>query len=306
MFKKFLPKTLFYRYFLIIITPVIFLQILLSIVFFDSLWLKTNKGLVNSLSDEIVTFINLFENEKDTDKQEKIIETFQKNKPYLIKIINSKINEVENYSKFSFYDRLLKEELSKNLNYKFWFNTKIHKDYVKVLVEFNNQHIELIVPKSRVRNSSGRIFILWILVPAFILMIISLLFLRNQIKPIANLASAAEKFGKGQYVAEARPSGAIEIRKAINEFEKMKKRILRHISQRTSMLSGISHDLKTPLTRLKLQIEILNKDGKLNKIKEDVNEMQKMISDYLDYSTSQSDKTSNKFNLSIMLNEIYH
>ena len=306
MFKKFLPKTLFYRYFLIIITPVIFLQILLSIVFFDSLWLKTNKGLVNSLSDEIVTFINLFENEKDTNKQEKIIETFQKNKPYLIKIINSKINEVENYSKFSFYDRLLKEELSKNLNYKFWFNTKIHKDYVKVLVEFNNQHIELIVPKSRVRNSSGRIFILWILVPAFILMIISLLFLRNQIKPIANLASAAEKFGKGQYVAEARPSGAIEIRKAINEFEKMKKRILRHISQRTSMLSGISHDLKTPLTRLKLQIEILNKDGKLNKIKEDVNEMQKMISDYLDYSTSQSDKTSNKFNLSIMLNEIYH
>ncbi|MDB3873286.1 ATP-binding protein [Pelagibacteraceae bacterium] len=306
MFKKFLPKTLFYRYFLIIITPVIFLQILLSIVFFNSLWLKTNKGLVNSLSDEIVTFINLFENEKDTNKQEKIIETFQKNKPYLIKIINSKINEVENYSKFSFYDRLLKEELSKNLNYKFWFNTKIHKDYVKVLVEFNNQHIELIIPKSRVRNSSGRIFILWILVPAFILMIISLLFLRNQIKPITNLASAAEKFGKGQYVAETRPSGAIEIRKAINEFEKMKKRILRHISQRTSMLSGISHDLKTPLTRLKLQIEILNKDGKLNKIKEDVNEMQKMISDYLDYSTSQSDKTSNKFNLSIMLNEIYH
>ena len=306
MFKNFLPKTLFYRYFLIIITPVIFLQILLSIVFFDSLWLKTNKGLVNSLSDEIVTFINLFENETDTNKKEKIIETFQKNKPYLIKVINGKINEVENYSKFSFYDRLLKDELSKNLNYKFWFNTKIHKDYVKVLVEFKNQYIELIVPKSRVRNSSGRIFILWILVPAFILMIISLLFLRNQIKPIANLASAAEKFGKGQYVAEARPSGAIEIRKAINEFEKMKKRILRHISQRTSMLSGISHDLKTPLTRLKLQIEILNKDGKLNKIKDDVNEMQKMISDYLDYSTSQSDITSNKFNLSIMLNEIYH
>jgi two-component system osmolarity sensor histidine kinase EnvZ len=143
-------------------------------------------------------------------------------------------------------------------------------------------------------------------VPAFLLIIISLLFLRNQIRPITNLASAAEKFGKGQYVAETKPSGAIEIRKAINEFEKMKQRILRHISQRTSMLSGISHDLKTPLTRLKLQIEILNKDGKLNKIKEDVNEMQKMITDYLDYSTSQSELSSNKFNLSIMLNEIFH
>ena len=86
----------------------------------------------------------------------------------------------------------------------------------------------------------------------------------------------------------------------------MKKRILRHISQRTSMLSGISHDLKTPLTRLKLQIEILNKDGKLDKIKDDINEMQKMVADYLDYSTSQSELSSNKFNLSIMLNEIMH
>ena len=306
MIKKFLPKTLFFRYFLIIIAPVILFQILLSVVFFDSLWLKTNKGLVNSLSDEIVTFIKLYENEKDTEKKGMILKAFQDSQPYVIKVSVGKIYQEPNYSKFAFYDRLLNEEFQKNLNYKFWFNTKIHKDYVKILVEFNNQIIDLIVPKSRIRNTSGRIFLLWILVPAFLLIIISLLFLRNQIRPITNLASAAEKFGKGQYVAETKPSGAIEIRKAINEFEKMKQRILRHISQRTSMLSGISHDLKTPLTRLKLQIEILNKDGKLNKIKEDVNEMQKMITDYLDYSTSQSELSSNKFNLSIMLNEIFH
>ena len=306
MIKKFLPKTLFFRYFLIIIAPVIIFQILLSIVFFDSLWLKTNKGLVNSLSDEIITFIKLYENEKNLEKKKLILKAFQDNQPYVIKVNKGNINEKSNYSRFAFYDRLLNEEFQKNLNHKFWFNTKVHKDYVKILVEFNNQIVELIVPKSRIRNASGRIFLLWILVPAFLLIIISLLFLRNQIRPIANLASAAEKFGKGQYVAETKPSGAIEIRKAINEFEKMKQRILRHISQRTSMLSGISHDLKTPLTRLKLQIEILNKDGKLNKIKEDVNEMQKMIADYLDYSTSQSELSSNKFNLSIMLNEIFH
>ena len=306
MIKKFLPKTLFFRYFLIIIAPVIIFQILLSIVFFDSLWLKTNKGLVNSLSDEIITFIKLYENEKNLEKKKLILKAFQDSQPYVIKVNKGNINEKSNYSRFAFYDRLLNEEFQKNLNHKFWFNTKVHKDYVKILVEFNNQIVELIVPKSRIRNTSGRIFLLWILVPAFLLIIISLLFLRNQIRPITNLASAAEKFGKGQYVAETKPSGAIEIRKAINEFEKMKQRILRHISQRTSMLSGISHDLKTPLTRLKLQIEILNKDGKLNKIKEDINEMQKMITDYLDYSTSQSELSSNKFNLSIMLNEIFH
>ncbi len=306
MIKNFLPKTLFFRYFLIIIAPVIILQILLSIVFFDSLWLKTNKGLVNSLSDEIVTFINLYKNENKLESKKTILKSFQDNKPYVIKVSEGKIDEKENYSKYGFYDRLLNEELQKNLNYKFWFNTKIHKDYVKILVEFDNQVIDLIVPKSRIRNTSGRIFLLWIFVPALLLIIISIIFLKNQIRPITNLASAAEKFGKGQYVAESKPSGAIEIRKAINEFEKMKQRILRHISQRTSMLSGISHDLKTPLTRLKLQIEILNKDGKLDKIKDDVNEMQKMIADYLDYSTSQSEISSNKFNLSIMLNEILH
>ena len=306
MIKKFIPKTLFFRYFLIIIAPVIFLQILISVVFFDSLWLKTNKGLVNSLSDEIITFISLYKNEKEKEKKEIILKSFQNNKPYLIKINSGNINNKEEYSKYAFYDRLLNEELKKNLNYKFWFNTKIHKDYVKILVEFDNQVINLIVPKSRIRNASGRIFLLWIFVPAFVLIIISILFLKNQVRPITNLASAAEKFGKGQYVAETKPSGAVEIRKAINEFEKMKQRILRHISQRTSMLSGISHDLKTPLTRLKLQIEILNKDGKLNKIKDDINEMQKMIADYLDYSTSQSEISSNRFNLSVMLNEISH
>jgi len=306
MIKKFLPKTLFFRYFLIIITPVVFFQILLSIVFFDSLWLKTNSGLVNSLSNEIITFIELYKNEKDLEKKKSILKTFQISKPYKINIEQRKIEEKENYSKYAFYDRLLNEEFKKNLNYKFWFNTKINKDNVKILIEFDDQVINLMVPKSRIRNTSGRIFLLWILVPALLLMGVSLLFLRNQIRPITNLASAAEKFGKGQYVPETKPSGAIEIRKAINEFEKMKQRILRHISQRTSMLSGISHDLKTPLTRLKLQIEILNKDGKLDKIKEDVNEMQKMITDYLDYSNSQSEISSEQFNLSIMLNEIIH
>ena len=306
MIKKFLPKTLFFRYFFIIITPVVFFQILLSIVFFDSLWLKTNSGLVNSLSNEIVTFIELYKNEKDSEKKKNILKTFQVSKPYKINIEKRKIEENEDYSKYAFYDRLLNEEFKKNLNYKFWFNTKINRDNVKILIEFDDQVINLMVPKSRIRNTSGRIFLLWILVPALLLMAVSLLFLRNQIRPITNLASAAEKFGKGQYVPETKPSGAIEIRKAINEFEKMKQRILRHISQRTSMLSGISHDLKTPLTRLKLQIEILNKDGKLDKIKEDVNEMQKMITDYLDYSNSQSEISSEQFNLSIMLNEITH
>ncbi len=103
MIKKFLPKTLFYRYFLIIITPVILLQITLAIVFFDSLWLKTNKGLVNSLSDEISTFIKLYQNEKSENKRQEIINLFKQNKPYDFKVLNGKIESKENYSKFAFF-----------------------------------------------------------------------------------------------------------------------------------------------------------------------------------------------------------
>ncbi|MEK9716744.1 MAG: two-component sensor histidine kinase, partial [Pelagibacteraceae bacterium] len=220
MLKKFLPKTLFYRYLLIIITPVIFLQILLSVVFFDSLWLKTNKGLVNSLADEITTFIDLYKKESDEKNKKIILDIFKKNKPYIVNVKDGKITEKDNYSFYSFYDRLLLDELQKSLNYKFWFNSKHHKDYVKIIVEFDKKILDLTVPKSRVRNSSGRIFILWILVPAILLTVISMLFLRTQIRPITNLANAAEKFGKGQYVSESHPSGAIEIRKATIEFEK--------------------------------------------------------------------------------------
>jgi len=177
---------------------------------------------------------------------------------------------------------------------------------VDIRISTNKDVIQFIVLKSRIRNSSARIFILWITIPSFFLLLISILFLRNQVRPFSILADSAEKFGKGQYVPELKPTGAVEVRKAIVEFEKMKRRILRHISQRTAMLSGISHDLKTPLTRLKLQIEILNKNNSLDKIKDDILEMEKMISEYLDFSTTQESANSIQFNLSNLMTEIIH
>ena len=305
MLKKYLPKTLFLRYFLIILTPIIVLQILLSVVFFDSLWIKTNKGLVNSLTEEINTVISFYSRKKSDVEFETIRNLINTNSSFQINLKkDTRLPKENNYQKFSFYDRLINEQLKQNINLQYWFNTRSDKDNVEIQVKIKNDILSFIVPKSRIRNSSGRIFILWITVPGFVLLLISVLFLRNQIKPIANLALSAEKFGKGQYVAPNKPSGPIEIRKATIEFEKMKARILRHISQRTTMLSGISHDLKTPLTRLKLQIEILNKDGKLDGIKEDINEMEKMISEYLDYSNSESNTEDTKFSLNKLLGEV--
>jgi two-component system, OmpR family, osmolarity sensor histidine kinase EnvZ len=305
MLKHLLPRTIFFRYLLIIIAPVLLLQIILTIVFFDSLWIKTNKGLARTLAGQINSLVEVYSNPK-TNKDFNFVKNIFENK------LISKIYVLENYKLpslkkpkiYNLYDQLLDEQLASQINAPFWYDTKNSNDFVDIRVSTNKTILQFIVEKSRIRNSSARIFILWITIPSILLLLISILFLRNQIKPFTSLADSAEKFGKGQYVPELKPSGAVEVRKVIIEFEKMKRRILRHISQRTAMLSGISHDLKTPLTRLKLQIEILNKNHTLDKVKNDVLEMEKMIAEYLDFSSSQETGNTIQFDLSNLMTEI--
>ncbi len=305
MLKHLLPRTIFFRYLLIIIAPVLLLQIILTIVFFDSLWIKTNKGLARTLAGQINSLVEVYSNPK-TNKDFNFVKNIFENK------LISKIYVLENYKLpslkkpkiYNLYDQLLDEQLASQINAPFWYDTKNSNDFVDIRVSTNKTILQFIVEKSRIRNSSARIFILWITIPSILLLLISILFLRNQIKPFTSLAESAEKFGKGQYVPELKPSGAVEVRKVIIEFEKMKRRILRHISQRTAMLSGISHDLKTPLTRLKLQIEILNKNHALDKVKNDVLEMEKMIAEYLDFSSSQETGNTIQFDLSNLMTEI--
>ena len=305
MLKHLLPRTIFFRYLLIIIAPVLLLQIILTIVFFDSLWIKTNKGLARTLAGQINSLVEVYSNPK-TNKDFNFVKNIFENK------LISKIYVLENYKLpslkkpkiYNLYDQLLDEQLASQINAPFWYDTKNSDDFVDIRVSTNKTILQFIVEKSRIRNSSARIFILWITIPSILLLLISILFLRNQIKPFTSLADSAEKFGKGQYVPELKPSGAVEVRKVIIEFEKMKRRILRHISQRTAMLSGISHDLKTPLTRLKLQIEILNKNHTLDKVKSDVLEMEKMIAEYLDFSSSQETGNTIQFDLSNLMTEI--
>ena len=307
MIKKFLPKTIFFRYLLIIIAPILLLQIILTIVFFDSLWIKTNKGLTKSVAAEINAIIEVY-NDKTANKNFEFVKNlFELSLIQEINILKDQsLPFYDSTFAYSLYDQLMDEELAKEIKFPYWYNTRANKDYVDIRIQINKNVLQFIVHKSRVRNSSARIFILWITIPSILLLMISILFLRNQVRPFSILADSAEKFGKGQYVPELKPSGAVEVRKAIIEFEKMKRRILRHISQRTAMLSGISHDLKTPLTRLKLQIEIMNKNHSLDKIKDDVIEMEKMIAEYLDYSSSQEVGASSKFDLSNLMTEIVH
>ena len=140
-------------------------------------------------------------------------------------------------------------------------------------------------------------FVLWITLPSLILILIAILFLRNQTRPIVKLSKAAERFGRGEKVDDLRPSGASEIRKATIEFDKMMKRINKHLNQRSEMLSGISHDLRTPLTRLKLQLAMTDKKDTAKKMASDIDEMEKMLNDYLQYAKSQSEEDYIEINI---------
>ena len=298
--KNLLPKRLFYRALLIIAAPIIILQITISIVFFDSLWIKTNKGMTKSLVSEIYTFIEAYKNETNYNK-EKLTDLYYQNFQLNIKYLeNESIPILKNERWFSPIDRTLRRELKSKFN-NYWFDTLSYKEMIIVKINYQNGILQFSFPKNRVTNTSARIFALWITLPAFLLIAVSLIFLKNQTRPITNLAKASAKFGRGEEVDEFRPAGALEIRQAGYEFDKMRKRIIRHLNQRSEMLSGISHDLRTPLTRIKLQLAFIKDQVIAKKLSNDVLEMEKMLNEYLQFARSSFAEKTEKFNMAELI-----
>jgi len=299
-FKKILPKRLFYRSLLIVAVPIIGLQLTISIVFFDSLWIKTNKGMTNSVVSEIFTFIEAYKNEKDYNKQ-KLTDLYYQNFRLSINYLeNEKLSKNVSERWFSPMDRTLRRELKNKFKY-YWFDTLSYKETVDLKIKYQDGVLQFLIPKDRITNSSARLFGLWITLPAFLLIFIAIIFLKNQTRPIISLAKASERFGRGEDVEEFRPSGALEIRQAGYEFDKMRKRITRHLNQRSEMLSGISHDLRTPLTRIKLQLAFIKDKEISKKLSDDVTEMEKMLNEYLQFASTRSIEKTENFNLSELL-----
>ena len=284
--KNLLPKRLFYRGLLIVAIPIIVMQVTISLVFFDSLWIKTNRGLTKALVSEIVTIIDIYNYESEYNK----------------KLVTDLYNiKVERW--FSPMDRTLRRELKPKFN-EYWFNTISYKEVVDLRIKFGDGVLQIFFPKERIQSSSIRIFAIWITIPAILMVAIAIIFLKNQTRPIIKLAEASERFGRGEDIEEFRPSGALEIRKAGYEFDKMRKRILRHLNQRSEMLSGISHDLRTPLTRIKLQLAMI-KDKKISdKLSSDVDEMEKMLNEYLQFASTGAKEKTEKFNLSNLIEQL--
>ena len=294
--KYILPKRLFYRALIIVAAPTIILQIIITIVFYDSIWIKVNKNITRSLVSQLKTIEEVYQNDKKN--LDFFTDSYKNNFNFEIGINQEMFPDDSGERRFSPMDRSLRRELKSvfgNKNY--WFNTSKFKNAVEIKIRSGNDVIEFLVPKEMVSASSVRLFLLWTTLPSLVLIIIALIFLKNQTKPLVKLAKAAERFGKGDYVNDFRASGAQEIRKAAFEFDRMAKRINRHLNQRAEMLSGISHDLRTPLTRLKLQLALLKQKEVSEKMSKDIDEMERMLNDYLQFAKTQTQENTTTVNL---------
>ena len=301
--KVILPKRLFYRALIIVAAPTIILQVIITVVFFDSIWIKSNKNITRSLVSQLKTIQDFYLNDKAN--LEFFTDSYKNNFNFEIDINNDPLPNFSGERKFSPMDRSLRRELKSAFgNNNYWFNTSNFKNAVEIKIKLENETMEFLIPKEMISSSSVRLFVLWTTLPSIVLILIALIFLKNQTRPLVKLAKAAERFGKGDYVNDFRPSGAAEIRKAAYEFDRMAKRINRHLNQRSEMLSGISHDLRTPLTRLKLQLAMIDQKNISQKMTKDIDEMEKMLNDYLHFAKTQTHENLSKVDLSNLFYQI--
>ena len=296
MIKKYLPKSLLVRAISIVILPMIVFQLIIVTVFFDSLWERVIARMSRSVAMEIALTVNQIKNND--------ISILRANRDYgsftemNIKIISSE-DLTENYAanniKFlDFVTSGFKRELQGTLNSTHWVQSA--NDNINVYVNIGEEMLRITFPKKRVSTARVHIFLGWVIISSAILIFISFLFLRNQIKPITQLALAAEEFGKGNNISNFKVSGASDVRRAAIEFLKMKNRIIKQVEQRSLMLAGVGHDLKTPLTRMRLQAETIENDKSKEFLIDEIKHMNLMLEEYLNFSKEENIKDSIKIN----------
>ena len=299
-FKDILPKGLYSRSLLIIIVPVVVLQGILTFVFLDRHWQLVTRKLSSAVASEIATFVDVAPSlglNKVVELSKKFYDAEVNYIPNqkLINNIPKPINLVEN---------TLSKELSKIMTDNFWVDAHTYEKRVIVQIEKEGGIYEFTIPRRNVYATNSHIFLVWMVISSLLLVSVAVIFMRQQIKPIEKLSKAAHQFGLGKKMENFKPSGATEVRRAAEAYLKMQERIERFIEQRTLMLAGVSHDLRTPLTRLKLQLEMLSDDKTNIELLSDVNEMQKMLENYLDFAEDVTREKAIKTDLKQMIKEI--
>jgi two-component system, OmpR family, osmolarity sensor histidine kinase EnvZ len=282
--ERHLPSGLYRRALIILIAPIVVLQTIMAGVILDRHWDNVTKTLGRSLSMEIGLLVNLYQKSDKSDAALKEIESTARERLRLdLDVVKNADLPPQIVPPFyALFDRKMQRYLTRDTGRAFWVNSNAPNDQVEVQVEVEKGTIFRITTESDRAQASGTPFLLLLmLASAAFLLGVAMIFLRKQINPILELAQAAKDFGVGRDTTQFQPRGASEIREAGTAFLDMRRRIGRHVEQRTAMLAGVSHDLRTILTRFKLELAVLGDNPKVHPLKEDVDEMQHMLEDYM-------------------------
>lgn len=307
--RRNLPRTLFARSLLIIIIPMVLLQIVVAAVFMERHWQMVTTRLSAAVTRDIAALIDLADTTPQPVSDRELIRIAKERMGLQITIAPGEaLPAPRPIPLFSILDRTLSEQINGQINRPFWLNTSDDSKTVEIRIRIdNNRILSVVTRRDRAYASNTQIFLIWMTGTSLVLILISILFLRGQIRPIVALTKAAELFGKGQKPAQPFvPRGADEVRRAGLAFLQMRERIERQIEQRTMMLSGVSHDLRTILTRFRLQLAIADSPKDLDGLNRDVDDMNSMLDGYLDFARGQAEEKQAEFDLENLFAQLEH
>jgi two-component system osmolarity sensor histidine kinase EnvZ len=304
LIKRRVPSSLFGRSLLIIVLPVAIMQIAVTYVFFDAHWQTVNSHLSEGFAGEVALIVRTYEEDPSPANLQRLTDRAQQTLDLSVVLQQGgQLPKGARASLFGAVDRSLRRALASRIDAPFWFDTQRYLAYVDVRVKVREGVIRIIAPRDRVFATQGHIFLLWMTVATVLLTTIAILFIRNQVRAIERLANAAEAFGKGADVT-FRPHGAREVRQAAVAFLAMKARIQRYVDQRTTLLASVSHDLRTPLTRLKLELALARPGPRVAAMKRDLGEMEHMIDEYLAFARGQGGESGESVDIRRLIEEV--
>ncbi|MBC8158925.1 MAG: two-component sensor histidine kinase [Rhodospirillales bacterium] len=302
--KNILPRSLLGRSIMIIVTPLVILQVVSGFIFYESHWDKVTLRLARGVAGDVASVITMMRQFPGDENKDRIVGIAAANLGLSIRMAPGEILPNEAPQGADLMERMLIRSLSEQVNRPFQIDARSLEKYVVIRVQLPDGIVEFITSRKRLFSSTVYVFVLWMVGTSLILFGVATIFMRNQVKPIRRLAIAADNFGKGREVTGFKPEGAMEVRQAASAFLAMRERILRQIGQRTDMLAGVSHDLRTPLTRMKLQLEMARGLDGVDDMKADVDEMEHMLESYLAFARGEGAEPPRPTNLTDLLNEV--
>ncbi|MGI8725146.1 MAG: ATP-binding protein [Methyloceanibacter sp.] len=301
-----LPKGLYARALIIIIAPMVLLQSVLTFVFLERHWQTVTRRLSTVTVQNIAMLIDVYKAYPQDSNAETLTRLAEKDLGLRVRISPGEdLPAARRKPFFDLLDSTLSDEMTRQIGRPFWIDTVGRSNFVEIRVKLEDAVMHVLARRSQTYASNSQIFLLWMLGTSFVLLTVAILFLRNQIKPILRLAEAADSFGKGHPPPlDFRPRGAREVRQAAHAFIEMRDRIERYVEQRTTMLAGVSHDLRTVLTRFKLQLAMLEEGPELDAMRADVDEMQAMLEDYMAFAKGESGEEIARTDMAEILSEV--